>query len=270
MNDELKEKIATIIMRAVPEDKYEFAQDILSLQVGEREEKCPECGGIKSKFINPDPCHMCHGKYSITRPITIAEAVEGYLKAREEAELCRKAGVWLLTQLEPLLTFRSDGSVFIRGVELVGFNKQFDNARKTLLKQEGRSEAVESGVKVLTSKESYEIEELKMSIGVLAEENKLLTRKAVDDAWSMKVQRNALSKNANEIATLQEEADRHKKALEALISAATNMIDIANESEGVSGWHMNGDLLLWGQCEPLQELEGAREEAEKAIKGDLT
>jgi hypothetical protein len=48
-----------------------------------------------------------------------------------------------------------------------------------------------------------------------------------------------------------------------LLEACKQMLDIINESTGIAGWHLNGDLLLWGQCEQVQMLIDAVKKAEK-------
>jgi len=45
-----------------------------------------------------------------------------------------------------------------------------------------------------------------------------------------------------------------------LKSAIIDFLDIAYNSEGISGWHMNGDILMWNQVEQIGEFERVTKE----------
>jgi len=45
-----------------------------------------------------------------------------------------------------------------------------------------------------------------------------------------------------------------------LKSAIIEFLDIAYNSEGISGWHMNGDILMWNQVEQIEEFERVTKE----------
>jgi hypothetical protein len=42
-----------------------------------------------------------------------------------------------------------------------------------------------------------------------------------------------------------------------LAKANESMLHMVGESTGISGWHLNGDLIEWGQVEPVSEMESA-------------
>lgn len=50
-------------------------------------------------------------------------------------------------------------------------------------------------------------------------------------------------------------------AAPAMLEALQNFIDIANESEGISGWHLNGEIEKWEHTELLQIAVSAVEKA---------
>ena len=52
------------------------------------------------------------------------------------------------------------------------------------------------------------------------------------------------------LAKLEEIADR-------LAKATDSMLGIVSESQGITGWHLNGDVLNWEQCEPIEEMASA-------------
>ena len=56
--------------------------------------------------------------------------------------------------------------------------------------------------------------------------------------------------------------------VEELIEAVRQMLDVIHESRGIDGWHMNGDILLWEQCEQVQMLEDALVAARAALTGE--
>lgn len=49
--------------------------------------------------------------------------------------------------------------------------------------------------------------------------------------------------------------DRLRALARELREAMDDMVSIANDSSGITGWHMNGDVLHWQQCEPLAVME---------------
>ena len=51
------------------------------------------------------------------------------------------------------------------------------------------------------------------------------------------------------------ERDRLRALARELREAMDDMVSIANDSSGITGWHMNGDVLHWQQCEPLAVME---------------
>ena len=60
-------------------------------------------------------------------------------------------------------------------------------------------------------------------------------------------------KSLGPIAVVSEENAPLVLAAPEMYEAISQMVAIINESEGISGWHLNGDLLRWEQCEPAQK-----------------
>lgn len=58
-----------------------------------------------------------------------------------------------------------------------------------------------------------------------------------------------------------------ERLVDELIEACGQMLDIINESQGIVGWHLNGDVLLWSQCEQVQMMEDAVAAARAALTG---
>ncbi len=48
---------------------------------------------------------------------------------------------------------------------------------------------------------------------------------------------------------------REKEA--KLCEAVSQFLEIVNESEGITGWHLNGAILTWAQCEQIQMMQNA-------------
>lgn len=53
------------------------------------------------------------------------------------------------------------------------------------------------------------------------------------------------------------ERDQLRKVADELAKAADDFLSIRNESKGVIGWHPNGDILTWEECESVGDLEVA-------------
>jgi predicted RNase H-like nuclease (RuvC/YqgF family) len=54
---------------------------------------------------------------------------------------------------------------------------------------------------------------------------------------------------------------------EKLAKPVRDFLDIVNESRGIDGWHRNGDILLWEQCEQIAEIEDALASVQKPEEG---
>ena len=62
------------------------------------------------------------------------------------------------------------------------------------------------------------------------------------------------------------EVEKLREVLKKSKEAMSDLINIATESRGIDGWHMNGDILFWEQCEPLQDMIDALAKIEEVLK----
>ena len=49
-----------------------------------------------------------------------------------------------------------------------------------------------------------------------------------------------------------EHPEKVREEIAELEKAIQELLGIVNESEGIIGWHLNGDILKWEQCESIQ------------------
>lgn len=67
------------------------------------------------------------------------------------------------------------------------------------------------------------------------------------------------------ITTRNQEAARANAKLiavaPAMLEALQNLIDVASKSEGIAGWHLNGEIETWEHSELLQIAQQAVEKA---------
>lgn len=62
----------------------------------------------------------------------------------------------------------------------------------------------------------------------------------------------------------EEEANANAKLIAAaplLLDALTNILNIMNDSEGVAGYHLNGDIAKWAEFEEIASAEQAIKKA---------
>ena len=57
--------------------------------------------------------------------------------------------------------------------------------------------------------------------------------------------------------SLKSRLSKLEEIAEGLAKASDSMLGIVSESRGITGWHLNGDVLNWEQCEFVDELASA-------------
>ena len=59
------------------------------------------------------------------------------------------------------------------------------------------------------------------------------------------------------VATKQQQLSAKDELVEKLATSIKDFLGIVNDSRGIDGFHLNGDVLLWEQVEQIAELEAA-------------
>jgi uncharacterized coiled-coil protein SlyX len=105
-----------------------------------------------------------------------------------------------------------------------------------------------------------QVEELKATVG---NHQIVIDKLHIDeDAYLKQIEELTLERNGL-MLTL---AAANEKA-EKLAKPVRDFLDIVNESRGIDGWHRNGDILLWEQCEQIAEIEDALASVQKPEEG---
>lgn len=89
------------------------------------------------------------------------------------------------------------------------------------------------------------------------------------DGWYVDIYIGKRSGRDNDICTVwgsTEEELNHRVAMikksYEMHEAWKNFMIIVNDSEGITGYHLNGDILQWGEIEEIHEIESLIKELE--------